>query len=181
MFPTELSKVDGISPILFCMYIDGLLHELENSFIGCYMGGVFGDDLKLLTPSVNALIILVDICKNFAAKYNVKFNAKKSLLIIYKCIWGKPPDPNIYTNNVKVPRINEVIISVKIYHCIFKFNASKYVADFNRQCNMYVAHFKYTNSNIRNVLFLKYQTTFYGIQVRQSLTVVWKKFILHRE
>ncbi len=44
--------------------MDGLLHELENSSIGCYMGGVFvgatgyADDLKLLTPSVNALNIL---------------------------------------------------------------------------------------------------------------------------
>ncbi len=37
------------------------------------------------------------------------FNAKKSLLIIYKCTWRKPPDSNIYVNNVKVP------FSVKIY------------------------------------------------------------------
>ncbi len=41
--------------------MDGLLHELENSGVGCYMGGVFvgatgyADNLKLLTPSVNAL------------------------------------------------------------------------------------------------------------------------------
>ncbi len=71
--------------------MDGLLHELENSGVGCYMGGVFAgtmgyaDDLKLLAPSVTALNILVDICKNDAAKYDVMFNAKKSLLIIDKC------------------------------------------------------------------------------------------------
>ncbi len=71
--------------------MNGLLHELENSGVRCYMGGVFAgttgyaDELKLLTPSVNALNILVDICKNYAAKYHVMFNAKKSLLIIYKC------------------------------------------------------------------------------------------------
>ncbi len=74
---------DVISPILFCIYMDGPLHELENSGVGCYMGGVFvgatgyADDLKLLTTSVNALNILVDICKNYAAKYDVMFNAKK--------------------------------------------------------------------------------------------------------
>ncbi len=44
---------------------------------------VYADDLKLLTPSVNALNILVDMCKNYAAKYDVMFNAKISLLIIY--------------------------------------------------------------------------------------------------
>ncbi len=87
-----LSK--GVSFHLFyCIYMDGFLHELENSArgVGCYMGRVFvdttgyADYLKLLTPSVNALNILVDVCKNYAAKYNVMFNIKKSLLIIYKC------------------------------------------------------------------------------------------------
>ncbi len=66
-----------ISPILFCIYMDGLSHELENSGVGCYMGEVFvgaTDDLKLLTPSVNALNILVDICKNYAAKYDVMYS-----------------------------------------------------------------------------------------------------------
>ncbi len=45
--------------------MDGLLHELDNNGVGCYMDGVFAgyaDNLKLLTPSVNALNILVDIC-----------------------------------------------------------------------------------------------------------------------
>ncbi len=27
-----------ISPILFCIYIDGLLVELEKSGVGCFMG-----------------------------------------------------------------------------------------------------------------------------------------------
>ncbi len=43
-----------ISPILFCIYMDGLLNELANSGVGCYIGGVFmaasgyADDFKLL-------------------------------------------------------------------------------------------------------------------------------------
>ncbi len=130
MLLTALSKGVVISPILVCIYMDGLLHELENSSVGCYMGGVFvgttyyADDLKLLTPGVNALNILVDICKNYAAKYNVMFNAKKSLLIIYKCTWRKPPNPNIYINNVKVPHVNEVIhLGHNLSEDIFKFNA----------------------------------------------------------
>ncbi len=97
-----------------------------------YMGGVFvgatgyADDLKLLTPSVNALNILVNICQNYAAKYDVMFNGKKSLLIIYKCTWRKHPDPTIYINNVKVPRVNEVIhFGHNLCEDIFKFNASK--------------------------------------------------------
>ncbi len=43
-----------ISPILFCIYVDGLLIELENSGVGCYMGSVFAavfsyaDDHKII-------------------------------------------------------------------------------------------------------------------------------------
>ncbi len=50
-----------ISPILFCVYMYGLLTELTNSRYGCYIGRVLAgafscaDDLKLLTPSVYAL------------------------------------------------------------------------------------------------------------------------------
>ncbi len=67
-----------ISPILFCIYMDGLLNELSKSNVGCYIGGAFAggfgyaDDLKLLTPSVHALRILANICEKYAAKYEVK-------------------------------------------------------------------------------------------------------------
>ncbi len=123
----------------------------------------YADDLKLLTPSVNAINILVIVCMNYAAKYDVMFNANKRLLIIYKCTRSKPPDPNIYINNVKVALVNEVIhLAHNLSEDIFKFNASKCVADFNRQCNMYFANFKYANSYIRNVLFHKCCTAFYG-------------------
>ncbi len=126
----------------------------------------YADDLKLLTTSVNALNILVDICTNYAAKYEAMFNAKESLLIIYKSIWSEPPDPNIYIKNVKVPHVNEVIhLGNNLSEDIFKFNASKCVADFNCQFNMYFANFTYVDSNIRNVLFHKYCSAIYGSQV----------------
>ncbi len=60
-----------ISPILFCIYMDGLLTELANSGYACYMVGVFAgafgnaDDLKLITPSVYALHQMAHICENY--------------------------------------------------------------------------------------------------------------------
>ncbi len=56
-----------ISPVIFCIYIDGLLIELENSHVGCLMGSVFADtfgyadDLKLLTPTISAMSKMVTI------------------------------------------------------------------------------------------------------------------------
>lgn len=152
--------------------MDGLLLELEKSGVGCYMGGAFAgasgyaDDLKLLTPSVKALHILANICEKYANKYDVMFNGKKSMLIIYKCTRVRPPDPNITINNVKVPRVDEVIhLGHHLSEDIYKFDTSKCVSDFNKQCNMFFAHFKHANSHIRNILFHKYCTSFYGSQV----------------
>ena len=48
-----------ISPVLFCIYMDNLLMELQKQGIGCYIGcnylGVlaYADDIILLCPSVN--------------------------------------------------------------------------------------------------------------------------------
>ncbi len=99
-----------ISPVLFCIYIDGLLIELENSGVGCYMesvfAGIFGyaDDVKLLTPTTRAMSKMVIISEQYAARYDVMFKAKKSQVIIYSCSAKKPPNPNItvYGKNVDV-------------------------------------------------------------------------------
>ncbi len=48
---------------------------------------------------------------------------------------------------------------------IYKFNAHTCEEDFNRQCNMFFTNFVYANSDVRNVLFHKYCTAFYGSQI----------------
>ncbi len=51
-----------LSPVLFAVYIDGLMNKLKNSGVGCYMGnkfkgGVsFADDINLLTPTNNDIL-----------------------------------------------------------------------------------------------------------------------------
>ncbi len=90
--------------------------------------------LTLLTPSVKALKILAAICEQYANKFDVLFNGKKNLLIIYKCTRSQSPHPSIVINNVSVPRVDEVILLwYYMYEDIYKFNASKCVSDFNRQ------------------------------------------------
>ena len=78
-----------LSPLLFCIYMDELLHRLEKSGAGCYIGkqfyGGFGyaDDLKVLCPSINGLQKLISICEKFGHEYSILFNAKKTLCICY--------------------------------------------------------------------------------------------------
>ncbi len=73
--------------------------------------GTFGnaDALKLLTPTVQALHILTYICIEYAAKYDILFNGKISLLMIYKCTKNCHPGPAIISNDVQVPQVHMVI------------------------------------------------------------------------
>jgi len=63
-----------LSPILFCIYMDVLLLELEKSKFGCHTGsrccGSFGyaDDVCSLAPSHNAIQSMLNVCQTFAAE-----------------------------------------------------------------------------------------------------------------
>ena len=78
-----------MSPLLFGVYIDGLLIKLKASGIGCTIGqkycGALGyaDDIKLLVPTLSGLIKMVKICKQYADRHDVVFNGPKSKLLIY--------------------------------------------------------------------------------------------------
>ncbi len=128
---------------------------------------------SLLTPRVNSLNILVDICKNYAAKYDVMFNAKKSLLIIYKCTHRKPPDPNIYINNVKVPCVNEVI------HLGHNLQNVLLILTANVICTFLILNMLILILE----MYCSIHTALHSMAVKFSpcLTVVEKKLILHAE
>ncbi len=68
--------------------------------MGSEFAGAFGyaEDLKLLTPTTRAMSKMVIICEQYAARYDVMFNAKKSQVIICSCSAKKPPNPNITVN-----------------------------------------------------------------------------------
>jgi hypothetical protein len=161
-----------ISPVLFCVYTDGLLMELEKSGVGCYMASAFAgafayaDDLKILTPSVGALQTMTNICVSYADKYDILFNGKKSLIIIYRTARTRPPDPIIIINGAQIKCVKSVIhLGHLLSDNIYNFDISKCINDFNCQSNMFMADFKYTSSEIRNVLFHKHCTSFYGSQI----------------
>ncbi len=106
--------------------------------------GPFGyaDDLKLLTPTVQALHMLTNIFIEYAAKYDILFNGENSLLMIYKCSKNCPPGPAIIINDVQVPWVHKVIhLGHKLSEDIYKFSSTKCVEDFNRQSNIFFFKF----------------------------------------
>ena len=77
-----------LSPVLFCLYIDGLLVALSKAGVGCFIGNNFvgalayADDIVLLAPSASALRIMLAICDNYANEYCISFNANKSKCLV---------------------------------------------------------------------------------------------------
>ena len=75
------------SPVLFTVYMDELLHYLESTNTGCYIGheyfGVlcYADDVTLLAPNVTALQKMMTTCEEFGPKYDVRYNPQKTLVM----------------------------------------------------------------------------------------------------
>ena len=76
-----------LSPLLFAVYLDGLLSELvesgvgKNLFAGCLC---YTDDIVLLAPCPSALRIMLNICCNYASCHGLKFNTTKSQFICFR-------------------------------------------------------------------------------------------------
>jgi Reverse transcriptase (RNA-dependent DNA polymerase) len=80
-----------VSPILFCIYLNGLLCKLRESGDGCFVGVIFvgalayADDLSLLLPAPSVIHQLLTICERYADEFDIVFKGAKS-----KCIFTVP-------------------------------------------------------------------------------------------
>ncbi len=78
-----------VSPLMFAVYMNELIKELQSAGIGCYVcheyfGCVsYADDMALLCPSIKGLQQLIEICERLGETYSVKYNAKKSMCMVY--------------------------------------------------------------------------------------------------
>ena len=77
-------KVLYLAPFYLAFIFDTLLISLSQAGIGCHFGSFFvgalayADDLVLLAPSENAMRHMLRLCDDYAAQFNVVFNASKS-------------------------------------------------------------------------------------------------------
>ena len=69
-----------LSPLLFSVYLDGLLVRIRNLGLGCHIGGYwfgasgYADDLILLAPCRDVLQRMLQICEIYAADHNLVFS-----------------------------------------------------------------------------------------------------------
>jgi len=82
-----------LSPLLFSVYVNDMIHKLCDKSLGCYIGDVYcgcvmyADDLIPVSAFVNLLQRVIDTCCEEAVYVDMKLNALKSNIIRYgpKC------------------------------------------------------------------------------------------------
>ena len=184
-----------LSPVLFCLYIDGLLVALSKAGIGCFIGSNFvgalayADDIVLLAPTASALRKMLAICDSYASEFNMVFNANKS-----KCLFLLPSSRRFLYDSLKscsffiggIP-IEFVDSYSHLGHLITnKFTDSSDVVkrrnDFVGQVNNMLCYFCNLTPCVRNKLFQSYCTSFYGCELWilttreiEDLCVSWRK------
>ena len=68
-----------LSPILFILYVNDIIEDLQKQGFGCRIGtGHLADDLVLLSPSLNALQLMIDQCKMSCESLGLSLSVSKS-------------------------------------------------------------------------------------------------------
>lgn len=82
------SETGGVlSPLLFAVYMDGLICKLESCGYGCVVHGrfigciMYADDIILLAQSSSAMQRMLDLCSSEVNELDLKFNVNKSVAL----------------------------------------------------------------------------------------------------
>ena len=79
-----------LSPALFNIYMNDLSEQLRASKTGCMVGNIlvnhlmYADDLAIFSPSSTGFQEMLNICTEYGVKFDVKYNSKKSVVLICK-------------------------------------------------------------------------------------------------
>ena len=163
-----------LSPLLFSIFVDDLLINLNNNGTGCYMGPYFvgalgyADDIILLSPTVFALKQMIRICEEYANEHSILFNGSKSKYLVFgKYNTRYKYNPLIKVFNEIVPRCEQ---AVHLGHLLETSNTNKSLIDdaikkFNVSFHCFLSRFGSCNSTTKNKLLHQYCSAMYGSQL----------------
>ena len=78
-----------LGPLLFLVYINDLLIDLQKSDLGAKIGEIlisclgFADDIVLVSESVENLQMLINICESWAQENKMVFNTSKCKVMVF--------------------------------------------------------------------------------------------------
>ena len=118
-----------LGPILFNIFINDLLDELEGTGLGACIGPInipalgFADDIVLITDDPKKLQTLIGVCQTWANGNGMSFNTSKCKVMIFN---GPMNDPTFTLNR-------EVLKIAWTYKYLGILLSSKYVTNLFRQ------------------------------------------------
>ena len=183
-----------LSPVLFCVYLDGLLCALKSDGYGCFVGHVFtgaiayADDLVLLAPSQNAMRNMLRVCEAYAGDYDMLFNASKSKCVVcspksstQSCRLHTSPQFYISGNCIDVvdswPHLGHIICKNSDDNLDILNRRSSFIA----QANDVICTFGKLDCVTKMRLFNSYCGSFYGCELwdlscdgLQAMCTTWR-------
>ena len=178
-----------LSPFLFNIYMDELIHELKNEGSGCWIGSqfygtlVYADDIMLLAPSVSALKTMIATCEKFGAKTGLDFNSKKTVCINFHHS-GRCPNssysPHIVLNGETLKWGNSVKHLGHTLSCCLDFNKDVYLkkGQFISCVNNILTEFAFAHPSVKCKLLQIYGTSFYGCPLWDFYSDAVKKLFI---
>ncbi|XP_048481535.1 uncharacterized protein LOC125489544 [Plutella xylostella] len=157
------------SPKLFNLYMNQLIEELSSTKVGCHIDGLcinnisYADDMVLLSPSLGALRRLVGMCETYAEAHGLRYNVKKSELMVFKSgtkTYTNVPVELYGTALKKVTKFKYlghwVSEDMKDHHDIERERRALAV-----RCNMLARRFARCSAEAKRTLFRAYCQSFY--------------------
>lgn len=179
-----------LSPLLFCVYADALIKELECAGVGCHIGQTFAgalsyaDDLTLIAPCRSAAQCMLDTCEQFSANFDVKFNPSKTKLMLFLPngrMSATCPPLSLFGSLLDVSK-NEIHLGSMIGSNCESINVDSACNDLRQRTNLLMSRFSFCDFEIRVKLFRSYCCSFYGcplfrLNSLNNLLVTWRKCI----
>ena len=178
-----------LSPILFSIYLDELLHALAESGIGCYIGthfvGAFAyaDDVIILAPTLHALKKMLDVASLYSVEYMITFNATKSKLLVF----GDAEAGEVHATFQGIimrPSIYEIHLGMFLGNITMRQRIQAGVNDLYKRTNLLMAQFRFANYQVKYRLFKTHCMSLYGFQGWdlsyvgiEDIYVAWRKCI----
>ena len=159
-----------LSPTLFNLYMNDLSVNLNKCNTGCRVGNtlvnhlMYADDLALLSPSSAGFQQLLNVCTDYGIKYDVKYNAKKSVVMICRTREDKDLSfPSFYLSGqvVSIHRKAKYLGHVLTDQLCDDEDLFRQRRTLYAQANMLLRKFKHCSTEVKVSLFRAYCTPLY--------------------
>lgn len=159
-----------LSPMLFNLYMDDLSKRLKDCKTGCMVGDrlinhlLYADDLVIMSPYSAGLQQLLRVCSDYGQQFDIKFNSKKSVIMMVKT---KEDRTKTFPTFVLSDNVLTVVNKVKYLGHIIRDDLcddddiQRQYCKLYAQSNMVARKFYMCSDHVKIALFKAYCTPLY--------------------